>query len=277
MLSQWDCFLKNLGEWHGTFARFSGQGELLTEMPSVLRLEGIKENCKVKLTLTRSPQDGPETTQNYEFTEALFPEILLFETGAFCQGPPVWNREDQIFGTEFGLIADDRRLRLVQLFESSGNLQSITLIRERSPQNNLPDRPALTVDQLLGTWRGSAVTIDAQKNPPRMLDSLLNITIDPSNPHRLDQSLTFGDRTISSTAVMRGDRLFFDQGKLPIQILFLPNGVSCNCPIKLQPGIPFVLELGWLINDHLRQRLMRQYDNQGRWISATLVTEEKID
>ncbi|MGD1897244.1 MAG: hypothetical protein ACFB16_09880, partial [Phormidesmis sp.] len=35
------------------------------------------------------------------------------------------------------------------------------------------------------------------------------------------------------------------------------------------------LEVGWLIDRHTRQRLIRRYDAEGAWVSLTLVTEQK--
>ena len=96
----------------------------------------------------------------------------------------------------------------------------------------------------------------------------------------MTQQLTFGEgdaaRTITSTARIDGSILHFDQSAQAVQVLFLPNGASSNCPQHLKVGQPFVLEVGWLIEPHLRQRMVRRYDAQGGWSSLTLVTEQKV-
>ena len=64
MKSQWDCFLQNLGEWQGSFTQLSPQGEVLSDTPSFLSLEGLDNDQKVRLTLRR---DGkPEVVLEYE-------------------------------------------------------------------------------------------------------------------------------------------------------------------------------------------------------------------
>jgi hypothetical protein len=43
MRSQWERLLQNLGVWKGSFSRFSPQGELVNDTPSVVSLEGIEQ------------------------------------------------------------------------------------------------------------------------------------------------------------------------------------------------------------------------------------------
>ncbi|MFM9160301.1 MAG: DUF3598 family protein, partial [Dolichospermum sp.] len=39
MTSNWENFLKNLGEWRGSFTKISADGEILDSTPSILNLE----------------------------------------------------------------------------------------------------------------------------------------------------------------------------------------------------------------------------------------------
>ncbi|MGL5875742.1 MAG: DUF3598 family protein, partial [Xenococcaceae cyanobacterium] len=96
---------------------------------------------------------------------------------------------------------------------------------------------------------------------------------------RLMQQLTFGNvspQTISSEATINGSILNFDRGSLPVQILMLPDGASCNCPLEIKLGQPFFLETGWLCQPNLRYRLIRNYGAKGEWVSLTLVREERV-
>ena len=70
--------------------------------------------------------------------------------------------------------------------------------------------------------------------------------------------------------------LLFENSDLPRQILLLPDGCSCNCPLEIKSGHSFVLELGWLLQQNKRQRIMRNFNQHGTWISSTFVTETKI-
>ncbi|MGH2415734.1 MAG: DUF3598 family protein, partial [Microcystaceae cyanobacterium] len=44
MSAQWQYLLKNLGEWQGSFTRFSPQGLLIEDTPTVVSLEGRDNN-----------------------------------------------------------------------------------------------------------------------------------------------------------------------------------------------------------------------------------------
>ncbi|MFM6191435.1 MAG: DUF3598 family protein [Planktothrix sp.] len=51
MNSQWENFLKNLGNWQGFFTEFSPQEERIREIPSHLTLESLNQDQTVSLTL----------------------------------------------------------------------------------------------------------------------------------------------------------------------------------------------------------------------------------
>ncbi len=272
MLNQWDCFLKNLGTWEGSFTNFSPTGEQLQDTPSNLLLEGFNQNETVKLTLTRYPENEPQKVLNLEFS-SLNKSILFLENGAFSQGSIQWSPVSE-FGAELGLINGDRRLRLVQMYNKQSQLQTITLIREKAPHSLTPERPTLTVDQLVGEWEGQVTTIYPDLRGPDTYKSHLQIQKESDN--YLSQKLTFGDRLITSTARLDGSIFKFEHSPLPVQILMLPDGASCNCPLIIKPRTPFVLELGWLLNPNQRQRLIRSYSDKGEWTSLTLVQENKI-
>ena len=286
MVSQWECFLKNIGEWHGSFTRFSPQGEELEDIPSILSLKSLNNNQKIHLLLRRFPSGKPPQEMTLEYNsprdDALFDDLLFFENGAFCRGYPKWSRDNN-FGAEFSLIVNQRRLRLVQLFNQEGCLKSLTLIREKLADSNVSQIPPLTVEQLLGEWRGEALTVypnSNNSNCPNLYPTHLKIERQDSN--QLQQQLTFGTgeeaHTIISCARIDGSIfLHFEQGNLPVQILLLPDGASCNCPLKIKPNQAFFLELGWLIQPNQRQRLIRNYSAQGDLLSITLVQETKID
>ncbi|WP_347239901.1 DUF3598 family protein [Oscillatoria sp. FACHB-1406] len=273
MSAQWENFLKNLGEWQGSFAAFSPEGELLGETPSVVSLIGSENNQKVSLTVRYLPPDEPPKEIALEYTQVA-PKVLFFETGAFSQGSFQWGPYSE-FGAEFGLIEGDRRLRAVMLYDRASQCNRITLIRERLPHSTTPDRPPLTVEQLAGTWEGQATTLYPDYRNPSVYPTRLSIAIE--NENRIQQKLEFGDRVVSSTGEIQGSRLLFNEGALPIQILLLPDGGSANCPQSIQRGHPFILEMGWLLEPQRRQRLIRSYNAKGEWMSLTLLEEQKVN
>lgn len=269
--SQWEYLLKNLGEWQGSFTRFSPQGELIEDTPTIVTLEGQNDKTKIHqvvryLTPGQPPQD---LVLDYS---SLNRSILFFENGAFSQGSMQWGPFSE-FGAEFGFIAGDRRLRQVILFDKDSNFNRLTFIREKLAGSNTPEKPPLTVEQLLGEWQGEAVTIYPDFRPSNTYST--NLQIDRIENNQIEQKLTFGNRSIASKATIENSVLRFSQSNPPVQILLLPDGASCNCPVKIIPRQSFILEIGWLISPTQRQRLIRSYGEKGEWLSLTLVQEEK--
>jgi hypothetical protein len=270
MASQWQRLFQNLGEWQGSFTRFSPQGEQLEAIPSVVSFEGLNDNATMRQVVKLSPPDTSPQEKVYEYS-SLSKGILFFENGSFSLGSLQWSPFSE-FGAELGLKYEDRRLRLVQLFNRESQLQQVTLIREQLAESDTPQRPPLTVKQLLGEWRGEAVTLYPDLQPATTMQTHLEIR---REGNQLSQSLKFGTKTITSTAEITDSKLLFQQGVTTVQILLLPDGASCNCPTEIKPGHPFVLEVGWLIKPTLRQRLVRRYNEKGEWMSLTLVNEER--
>lgn len=277
MLAQWDCFLKNLGQWHGSFTRFSPQGEETSDTPTLVTLEGLNHNQNVHQVVRYLPPDEPTRDVVVDY-DSLNRSILFFENGAFSHGSMQWGPYST-FGGEFGLIDNQvgdgsRRLRMVELYNTSSQLERVVLIREKLPDSKVPERPTLTLDSLLGAWQGDAITLYADLREPNRFTSHLQIEQQDSN--YIKQSLSFGNQTISSSARIDGAKLLFDNSDLPTQIMLLPDGASCNCPLEVKLGHNFVLEMGWLLQPNLRQRIIRSYNDKGNWVSCTLVTEQKV-
>ncbi|MBW4450100.1 MAG: DUF3598 family protein [Spirirestis rafaelensis WJT71-NPBG6] len=276
MRSQWERLLQNLGVWKGSFSRFSPQGELVNDTPSVVSLEGLNNNQTIRQTI-RLRED--EKVLEYS---SVGRSVLFFENGEFSQGS-IQLAPYSEFGAEFGFIRKNHRLRLVQIFDKNGDLDQFTLIREHLAGTEPSQRPPLTIDDLLGEWHGEGVTIYPDWRSPNTFSSTLQLRLDAG---RLIQSLTFGDvsrqaatrlRTITSTATIKGSIIHFDQDpQKQVQVLLLPDGASANCPVKMQLRQSFILEAGWLIEPNLRQRMIRSYSDKGEWVSFTLVTERRV-
>ena len=277
MTSQWDYFLKNLGEWHGSFTRMSAQGEEIADTPTLVTLEGLNDNKNVHQVVRYLPPNEPPRDVVVDYDD-LNRSIIFFANGAFSQGSMQWGPYST-FGGEFGLIDNDfgdgsRRLRMVELFNSSAKLEKVVLIREKLPHSNIPERPVLTVESLLGEWLGEGTTMYADLSNPSTFSSHLQIRQKDNN--HIEQKLSFGNKNISSIGRIEGSKLLFEDSGLPNQILLLPDGASCNCPLEVKLGHNFVLEMGWLLKPDVRQRIMRTYNEKGNWISCSLVTEKKV-
>lgn len=273
MKTQWECLLQNLGEWQGSFTRFSPLGELIEDTPTVVSFEGLNSNQTIRQIVRRFRVNQPPEEKILEYS-SLGKGILLFENGAFSQGS-IQLAPFSEFGAELGLIAGDRRLRLVQLFSQNGQLDRITLIREQLAGTTSTERPPLKVDDLVGEWTGEAITIYPDWRSPDQYPTKLQIE---KSGDQLTQHLTIGQgdsSQISSTAKITGSLLYFDSPTHPTQVLLLPDGASATSPQQVKGGKAFFLEVGWLLQPNYRQRLIRRYNDKGEWSSLTLVTERK--
>jgi len=277
MKSQWQCLLQNLGEWHGSFTQFSPQGDVIDDTPTIVSLEGLNNNQTIRQVIRRLKTPVEEKVLEYS---SLGRGVLFLETGAFSQGSIQFGPFSE-FGAELGLIETqeggmpgDRRLRLVQMFNRESQLHQLTLIREHRANADFPARSPLTVQDLIGTWQGEATTVYPDWQNPETYATTLNIRLD--SPNLLTQELTLANgQIIASEATVEGNILRFTQGSQTVQVLLLPDGASSTCPTQIKTGQPFFLEVGWLLQPNLRQRLIRRYSDRGEWSSLTLVTEHK--
>ncbi|MEM8805725.1 MAG: DUF3598 family protein [Cyanobacteria bacterium P01_G01_bin.38] len=277
-LSPWQRLLKNAGTWQGSFTQLSPQGESLSDLPSEVVLLPSDDGTLIRQEIRKFPQGEPVSEQVLEY-RTLGRGILLFENGAFSNGSMQWGPFSE-FGAELGLINQGRRLRVVELFDPSAQLKTITLIRERlagaENSEDFPSDSSLKVDELLGTWEGEAVTVYPDYRPERTMPTRL--TVEWISAEQIRQTLYF-DRDlppISSTGQISGSVIRFATGPQPVQVLLLLDGASATCPTQIKPRQPLFLEAGWLIEPTLRQRMIRRYDAQGGWVSLTLVTERKV-
>jgi hypothetical protein len=297
MKSQWDCVLQNLGEWHGSFTRVSPQGELMEDIKSVISLEGVDDNQAIHLVLRRYyPTPGSDELKPQDLVlDFSSPSVgsRFFETGAFCEGPVYFGSRTP-FGAEFSFIGGDsspvveeqqqcrtgdRRMRLIQQFDSSNSqLYRLTLVREQRAGTNAPERPTLVLEDLLGEWQGIAVTLYLDSRPPVTTATILKVARTSQN--ECVQDFLWGEEETQCTMTIAADsnasRLNFDHESLTYQVLLLPDGASSTCPTQIKPGHAFFLEVGWLFQPGLRQRMIRAYNDQGKWSSLTLVTEQRI-
>ena len=269
----WRYLIRHLGHWRGSFTRLSPQGEIETDIPSLLTLDGLNGNQTVRLTLQHfDPETDAVTYEKVQEFSAPNLGFPIFENGAFSQGSVQLSSVSD-FGAEFGFVHGDRRLRLVQLFPPGGSPPRLTLIREYREGTQASERPPLTLDALLGDWRGEATTLYANGRSHDTANTQLQLKRQGDS---LDLFLSYGPHfEFTSTAQIAGNVLKFEQDQPPIQVLLLPDGASCTFPLKVGAGHPFFLETGWLIEPNLRQRLIRNYDDKGTWVSLTLVTEHR--
>lgn len=272
-MANWENFLKNLGEWQGSFTRLSPQGEVLGVTPSILTLEGLEDNKLVNFRLRRYSnfeyQDPPTQDYSQEY-RALGRQIIFFETGAFSKG--AWQLAPFTeFGAEFGFVDGDRRMRFVQLYNKQSELDSLTFIREFRRGSDAVERPTLTVEQLLGTWHCQAYTAYPDWREPEVTSLEITLTRQGDS---VEQRLTMGKETFLAQGDIADGQINFTT-PVPSKLLLLPDGTSSRTSDRLQVGTPFFGEIGWLVRPNERQRLIRYYDNKGAWSHSTFIVEHR--
>jgi hypothetical protein len=253
MKSQWECVLQNLGEWQGSFTLIAASGEILEDIPSHISLTGINDNQTMHLVLTRFYPIAPgskelapkELVMDFSAPGA---GALFFETGAFSEGSIDANTPGR-FGSEFCLIAptQDRRLRIVQIFNEASEFLQLTLIREQRQGRDAPERPPLLLDEFVGTWQGQATLLKPQQA----------------------ESETVFMKTRQEAS------LEFEHDGLNYRTWLLPDGAFSTCPVSVRSNTAFFMEIGWLMAPNQRQRLIRKYDAAGNWIALMLVMETR--
>jgi hypothetical protein len=274
MDKKWQNFLKNLGEWRGSFTKISPEGEIISSTPSILNLDSFDNDQGVLFRIRRFGEEGYEgiPTQDYQQEyRTLGRQIIFFDRGAFSKGSLLLAPFAE-FAAEYGFVDDDRRLRFVQFYDKEANFNSLTLIREFRSNTEAYERPSLTVDQLIGSWEGKAYINYADWRDPQSYDTYL--TVKDLGNNYLEQTLSFQDQVITSKAKIENNKLIFE-GENPRLFLLLPDGASINIPLKLQRHQAFFVEAGWLVRENERQRIMRSYDNKGEWINSTHIIEQK--
>ena len=274
--NNWENFLKNLGEWKGSFTTVSLEGELLDSTPSILNLEGLDNNQLVKFRLRRfgdNDYSEPPVSDYSQEYRSIGRQNIFFETGAFSKGSLQLAPFSE-FGAEYGFVAENRRLRFVQLYDNQGKLSNLILIREFRSGTEAYERPPLEMAQLLGNWQGIAHTVYSDWSPSETYKTSLEIK--QIGEGFLQQQLNFKEKTITSKARIEDKKLLFEAGDIPRQILLLPDGTSSNTPLQLKLRQPFFVEVGWLLEDGERQRLIRSYNEKGEWISSTHIIEHKV-
>ncbi|MFB6275222.1 MAG: DUF3598 family protein [Halothece sp.] len=274
MTQQWNNLLTHQGVWEGSFTRLSPQGKILDDTPTVVSLQALNEEQTVRQTIEKfSAFNGEQTSQETMEYQSLNRNTLIFENGAFSVGSRQFAPFTE-FGAELGFIERDRRLRLVPLYNQDSELETITLIREYRQGTTTPSSPPLSIEQLIGTWHGKAITLYPDLTPRETYSTQLNIE---REGNILNQTLKTQQWEFTSSAKIDNHCLVFEQGVHTVQVLLLPGGASCTTPQQIKNRQPFFLEAGWLIDANCRQRLMRRYDERGTWVSLTLIVEEKAE
>ena len=260
MASQWQNFLRNLGEWRGTFSSINLAGATVDCTASILSLEAADDDRLVRFRLRRWPtaeQVGEPSRDISEDYRSLGRQVVFFESGSFSKGT-LQVSPGTAFGGEFGFVDGDRRHRLVQLHSDGGALETLVLIREFRAGSDAVEQPPLEAAQLLGTWRGQAATISADWPEPDQADAAL--TVESGADGSLQLNTTIGG--VSSAC----------EGRLQL----LPDAGYHLSPLQVSHRAPFAVQAGWLPQPGRLECLIRRFDGTGAWQASTQLRLQRV-
>ena len=162
-MDEWELLLRNVGEWRGWFDSMDGTLQLTKRQPSLLTRQPAPSGIPLHLTLLlwpepkeseslcQPPEGEPEKRIVQSFMR-LDPDMGVFGTGSFSRGTLYRSNWTKLYA-EFCFLHGQRRHRLVLLWDGSGQLVRIVLIREFLAGSSSAECPALQADHLVGDWR----------------------------------------------------------------------------------------------------------------------------
>jgi hypothetical protein len=229
--------------------------------PSILTLEHGEEERLVHFRLRRFADgdlNGEPSRDMSEDYRNLGRQVVFFESGTFCKGR-LQVAPGTPFGGEFGFIHGDRRHRLVQLHNDDGNFTNLVLIREFRAGSNAEERPALRLDQLQGSWSGTAATITADWPEPDHTSCRFEVSGNPQGALRIQTSTGTNSESVEAGSAE------------PLQLTWMADGGYHLTPRHVDHRNAFAVEAGWLSAPDRLERLIRRYDASGAWTSATQI------
>ncbi|GAB0490649.1 hypothetical protein MMPV_001886 [Pyropia vietnamensis] len=199
------------------------------------------------------------------------------------------------------------RVRLVTVYTAEGHLRGLSLFRERPsalvhtlPHPTEVPTEAVTTDfpaasllgtteatpaGLVGVWRGTAVTVTTAgtTSPPSsyVLTVALSgttLTMTTTGDDGDGSVSDDGDRTLAGKVAPGGRQVVVAGGGesgSPTHLLFLGGGVTALLPGVRPVRAAFGVELGWQTAATTRQRIVRRYAADGRWVGSSFLVEHR--
>ena len=258
---QWQNFLRNLGEWYGSFDALDADGVALNSTASILTLEQGSEERLVHFRLRRFADGDRNGTPSHDMQQdyrSLGRQVVFFDSGTFCKGS-LQVAPGTAFGGEFGFVQGDRRHRLVQLHDDSGAFERLVLIREQRAGSDAPEQPRLEVERLQGRWRGQASTISADWPVPSSAACQFQVEAIGARQLRWQSELNGQTETVEGGNNQENQLTLMDDGGYHLT------------PRQVSHRSAFSVEAGWLAAPDRLERLIRRYDASGAWLSATQI------
>ena len=161
-MDEWELLLLNVGEWRGWFDSMDRLLQRTKRQRSQLTLQPAPSGVPLNLTLLLWPEEdgssSPHKTPDGEPEKRIVqsfvrvdPDMGVFGTGSFSRGTLYRSTWTKLYA-EFGFLHGQRRHRLVLLWDGSGQLERVVLIREFLAGSSAEECPPLEADHLIGDW-----------------------------------------------------------------------------------------------------------------------------
>ena len=227
------------------------QLQLIRSQPSLLTLQPAPAGVPLNLSLQFWPDNldvGSDSTVGEpvrEIRQSFYqvePELIFFPNGSFARGSFYAASMTRLYA-EFCFLLDDRRHRLVLLWDGSGRFDHAVLIPEVRSGGPAHEGPPLKPCALLGDWVGQQVTITRQSF---------------ANDERVTAcSITFSELDLHGFHA-------------------LSNGGFFRAPALIERETGVVVEACWLPFPDRLERLQRVYDHAGSFVMSRQQVLERV-
>ena len=239
----WQNFYNNhRGDWQGIWTRYTFEGEIIEVIKSLRSLQGNSENVNIIHHTNRYQYaDGRTVEKSWDWQlnkrSNAFPKMrsLFFENGAAA-----WVTTQlevaAFFQVELFFRHQDLRLSIPVIYNDDSSNRVVTFREDKRgfPSQYWSQELDLLAQRKFGNnWQGNLIAIAS------------DLKVSASVPTKLNW------------------------GRDGYKNFFLPDGVSVNCPPRLEIGSSFSITGNWLVTDSYLQQITANYDDSGTFSSVT--------
>ncbi len=224
----WENFCQyHLGDWDGTWTRYSSQGEALDSFQCVRSFHLSEDGNQINHKNHYTYADGKSKTEAYGPYKRPITRALYLQN-SFSWGSTTLNPGNYL-GFETGFRFENKRASAIAMLDDKGKLQEVAIVSEHlgSFANRPPGPPA---NKHAGNWQESLQTM----TPNWMVSAEVEL------PWKILDDLAEEYLT-----------------------LHFAEGISLSCPQLIKPEQEFFLAVDWLISPTLLQRGIRHFDKSG--------------
>ncbi len=237
-LKNWDNFCRYHAnnDWYGIWTEYTSDRQIVDSFQCIRSFHLNEDESEINHQNHYTYADGTQETKTFGPYKKPITKSLFLDN-SFSWGS-IKVESNSNFGFETGFRYEDRRISVVVMYDESGSLQKIIVIRE-----HLATFPLLMTQPTkeLSRWQKISKTM----TPDWIVSSPV---------------VTFENPTEHLSPNYYNLNLFTD--------------ISITCPQKIEGGKEFFAAVDWLIEPNLLQRGIRQYNESGftRFTLETLNT-----